>query len=677
MNNIQKLLKTYLAFSFFIAGFYVITGTSHHVHAATDGSFDFVVPKSGNLVDSCTYSMDLQVDTGSNNSNAADVIITYDPTKIDIIDSIKDEPGKQIQPGNAYQAYFGNVVDESSGTIRLTGSTFTGSFTGSKIFATISFKSKPGVGNASFEIAFDGPSPTNSKDSNIAIAETSLDALGSVTNATMTFSPGSCITDKTPPGITFIDPKKNESNVALNQNVQLKLSDSLSGVNPDTLEMTINGLVYTSTDTEVTITGSTNNYTITIDPREDFYDGSPSSIVVTVDDFAGNTRQSSITFNYPPPPPPPPAPEPDRFPPIIDFISPTHQQTITEEEAISIIVSDQGDGVDITTVVIYINDRKYTVADSTVTYTGNPGSYTITIKDSIEYSQVAPSYMYVFASDLAGNDSYGNILFNIPEAMAIEDVKEECNCAETIEDKVDELVENNQVVRTYDSSIPLSEQIKKVEDSLIQYTPDALRPVIKSTGLLGILSVLLGLPIAMIALWLFVMFLMGLIPYILGVLSANRDRYSRIIDSKSGKGIVFAKLIITSTKTNKAVRKSYSGRKGKVYVKLERGIYVFRIIKDGNTLDTFEYEQRFDGLLIEEFSVSVPEQALMVERFQFEVISKNPKVISLYCAALLAVMNVIFVRTTVAILILIAVFIAILLSHTVFYSAFRSKTVGE
>ncbi len=246
----------------------------------------------------CTRSFEIYADATGESSNAADLILFYEPSKIVIEDQDPDIPGKQVQTGNAYQAYASNQVDEGLGRIRMTAFSIGNNLTTDRIYARVEFSTLPGVTSTTFTIQYTGVGDT--LDSNIANSVNNLDLLTGVQNATYTFSPGLCEEDNISPNIEFIDPPSGANGVPLDQNVRIRLTDNLSGVDLSTLEIIINGDIYTIDSDEISVSGDSLDYTISINPINDFLDGAPSTIYVRVNDFAGNSRARTNVFNIPP-----------------------------------------------------------------------------------------------------------------------------------------------------------------------------------------------------------------------------------------------------------------------------------------------------------------------------------------------------------------------------------------
>jgi len=259
-------------------------------------SFDFE-PSSNQYLQGCKNSINIMANATNQESNAADIELYFNPNEVEIMDSLPDMTGTQIKPGNAYETYFGNDVNVTIGRIRLAGASFVSNHTTKKVFASIDFKSKPGILSTNFNIKFDGVSAT--LDSNIADSSTSDDLLNSVTNGSYTFKTGDCEADKTPPVITFQTPTKYAVNYPLDGLVNIKITDNKSGVDLSKTVITINDDIYTPNSSEVTYTGTALNYTFSIKPRNNFYTDKESVIKVSTVDLAGNKSNDTNVFNIP------------------------------------------------------------------------------------------------------------------------------------------------------------------------------------------------------------------------------------------------------------------------------------------------------------------------------------------------------------------------------------------
>lgn len=154
----------------------------------TAGSYNFIETGQSFAVNNCRKRVDLIINTNSQDVNAADVIITYNPSLISVTDADGSVSGVQIGEGVAFPEYYGNIVDTNNGVIRLTGVNRTGVLNGSAVFAYIDFTFSAGA-NPAFAITFTGSGAT--LDSNIASSSTNNDLLTSVTNYSTTY-PSAC-----------------------------------------------------------------------------------------------------------------------------------------------------------------------------------------------------------------------------------------------------------------------------------------------------------------------------------------------------------------------------------------------------------------------------------------------------------------------------------------------------
>jgi hypothetical protein len=262
-------------------------------------------PPTATLTQGCYNSIDINIDVTGEVSNAADIEITYDPTQINIIDSDPNIAGTQIRPGNAYEAYFSNRVNTSTGQILLAAGSFVGTLNSSRILATIEMTA-PAVTTSSFTIRFEGVGAT--LDSNIADASTSNDLLTSVTNGAYTFTSGSCVTDSQPPQAQLVEPQPYESNVPADSNIVVRVTDNQSGIDLSSLSFIINGVTYSVGDPQVTYTGNPQDYTFTIDPVDDLPNEEASTVGLSGRDLAGNEFSQQFVFNLPPEVVPPGSP---------------------------------------------------------------------------------------------------------------------------------------------------------------------------------------------------------------------------------------------------------------------------------------------------------------------------------------------------------------------------------
>lgn len=284
------MLKAIKSFKLFLA----VTLFLSLVQPALAAKFEFS-PASGNLVNGCTYNFVIYADATNESSNAADLIITYNPAQLEILDSVGSETGIQIQPGSAYQAYVGNKVDQSTGKITVTAFSVGGNLVDRRPFATL--KAKPlTTGTINLQIQFTAQG--NTLDSNIADSNTSLDILTSVTNASFNITNGACAQDTTPPVVKFVSPKLNETGFAGNV-ITLQVGDAGSGVQLSSVQIIINGISYNINSPEVSHQPISDGYLFTITLPDSIESTDAGSISVKASDINGNQANAVNLFNQP------------------------------------------------------------------------------------------------------------------------------------------------------------------------------------------------------------------------------------------------------------------------------------------------------------------------------------------------------------------------------------------
>ena len=364
-------------------------------------------PAVDSFVQGCVNEVVVMVDTAGVDSNAADIEITYDPTKIEVQDANLSLAGVQVTPGDAYEAYFFNL--DTGGNIKIAAGSFLNLLNGAKTFIRIPFKSLGVTAAAGFTINFTGSGDT--LDSNIAEETTSLDLLTSVTNGSYTFTAGGCISDTTPPTITNNYPQNGNTGIPSNAVITVTVADTGAGVDLATVEVIINGITYKNGDAGVVVTGSPASYVFNVDPAEDIPQGNASVVVVNADDLAGNSATKIISFNIPPGVVLPPSPG-DIIPPEIIKELPLDNIDINLQSLILLNLTDNMSGINLNSLVMVLNGTQFTILSPEVTYSGNLLDYMVTLDPPDSLLLTATNFLVVFVKDNAGNASIKTLAFN-------------------------------------------------------------------------------------------------------------------------------------------------------------------------------------------------------------------------------------------------------------------------
>jgi len=385
-----------------------------------------ISPSQGSFNQNCSSKVDILIDSQNASTNAADIIVEYDPSKIDVT---------RVVTGDVYPNYFGNIIDSSSGTIRLTGASFVGSLNGHGTFATIEFKPKVNNGTGTFNVRFTGADQYNTLDSNIADTNTSNDILTSVENGYFSFASGSCVNDTSPPNINFIAPINHQQNVPALSNLQISISDQNSGVNINTVQLIINGETYSSINSQVITSGNSSQYNFILTPNAPLFITQSNTFMVKATDLAGNSKISTINFNNPitvitnqaicpeitpflpnttlltPTPTSIPTPistiTTDQNSPTIEFISPKSKQETDTNPTIQIHLSDIDTGIDQNTLNITLNNQIYTINSSNLQFSGDTVNVYLNQKLEPNKNYLLTAYI----ADKAGNGISQSINF--------------------------------------------------------------------------------------------------------------------------------------------------------------------------------------------------------------------------------------------------------------------------
>jgi hypothetical protein len=599
--------------------------------AASDASFQIVGPGSVNsYVQGCSYTADIRINAGSNTSNAADVIVQYDPAKLQILDANPNINGVQIFQGNAFETYLGNLVDQNSGTIRLTGASSGRLLQGSAIFGSIRFLAKSGVTNASLSIKYDGLN--NTRDSNIAIYQTSLDALASVDNLTMNFVSGNCFGDSASPDITFINPKNNQNYVSTDAVVEFELKDNMSGIDISSIEILVNGALFSYNSPEVSITGSPNNYLIKVSQKNRIFTNSPSAIYVRATDYAGNSKASSIAFNFNNSGTTETSPEikTDLISPKIEFISPVSRQTIKSDEIIKFRVTDNESGVDISSLQVFVNETKYVHTDTAFKFQNLNNGFDVELKDTFTFPKDNSSVLFIFIADKAKNNFLDTIFFNIPDGgKAVP-------------------VENIIPAPLKDDFNNIANGVDKTQQQVEDAAPKPVKPVVREVGFLGLASLAFAIPYLIWLIPLLISFVAGgfFFPFLRDFFIARRKKlHALIVEDSTRQSVKWAKVIIYNVDRTEVIKKYVSDWKGRWYAKLPAGTYSVEMIKKG-------YQTRISEITLEErgnvkntFTMILDDSQDIYNKLQFGLLSFDPKIFIIYFPLVLSFLNLVFTQT--------------------------------
>jgi len=264
-------------------------------------------PPSGTFYPGQVFSVNILVGTDNVETDAADVVLHYDPNYLEVVDALPDTAGIQVQPGTIYEAYPGNIVDSGSGIIKITGFSVLSTFnsgSGTGVFATINFKAKQTVAGTAVNFDF---TPGVTTDSNLAKHGTSEDILTSVANGNYAIIP-----DAKPPYVANFSPPNESTYRSINQNISFHLKDDETGVDINSLKVRVEGQEYAAASSQLTYSGSANDYSVAVNLPSFNYE-QVVDIYIDAQDTQGNTMSTYYSWFKT-------MPQPENHPPVLSYI---------------------------------------------------------------------------------------------------------------------------------------------------------------------------------------------------------------------------------------------------------------------------------------------------------------------------------------------------------------------
>lgn len=557
-----------------LAGFFLLF-SGNKLEAA---SFNFV-PAAADLVGNCASQVDIYIDASGESSIAADILITYNTTQITILDTDGGQAGVQITPGPAFTTYSANLTNTSTGEITLAGDNIdTGiPLTTNALFATINFQSIPPTAASNFNISFTGIGDT--LDSNIADSNTFDDLLTSVTNGTYTFNSNPClIGDATAPSVTFVSPTNGATNVGINQQIIINITDDLSGVDLSTVTLTVDGVVYLVPGINVMVSGPPTNYTITFTPPASYPYNTVIPVQISGQDFSGKPFNENMSFTTQPQPPPPPVPPPtpppgptpvppptpippqppvsgavttppatpppapQETPPTIIFVNPPNGAVnVPPNTNIVIQITEGTIAIDFGTLTFNINGEIITSSDPRITVYNDNGHYVFTITPNAPFQSGQTVTVIVSGQDVEGNEfsRIGTFRITTPIESLVEDIFG--------------------------------------KNMFPQFKGTFLGDLINTLGLSGLISLVA-------LLFLFLIFIInganifGTIVGLIALLLNKRKRpWGVILDSKTGKPISFATCRLILADSMEIIAQTVSGLDGTYGFTITEGNYILEV----------------------------------------------------------------------------------------------------
>lgn len=240
--------------------------------------------------------------------------------------------------------------------------------------------------------------------------------------------------DTVAPQVTTETPVRGSTNATTDTDITVTVQDRKSypngpsgvGVNSATCRFNISSPSFTLTtfqegDATVTVTPVNYGYQFTINPTNDFGENEVVSVsAYDCEDIVGNVMTTDTwTFSTG-----------DASAPYVDQINPGNDVVIQPSDTLSFHVKDDGSGVDLSTLVVYVNGVYYSLGGGSVSVTttgtritaatsldlnggnyvgdttgitGTPNDYTITIDPQNDFTAGEAVVVLIYAQDADGN----------------------------------------------------------------------------------------------------------------------------------------------------------------------------------------------------------------------------------------------------------------------------------
>jgi hypothetical protein len=220
--------------------------------------------------------------------------------------------------------------------------------------------------------------------------------------------------DDDAPYISNLSPSNGATGVAVNSNISFRIKDHKNqagvtaglGVDISTVSVTItpsggSATTYTSASPQFSYTGSSDDYTITINPSSDFNQNTVVTVEIDGADLHSpantmSTQTSTFTTT-------------DSTAPIIGSYDPAQNATgVSPDTAVSFHITDGGAGVSISNTTVTINSTAYTSASPYFSYTGSSSDYTVTVNPPGNFTGGSTVSVSISTQDQASTPNTAN-----------------------------------------------------------------------------------------------------------------------------------------------------------------------------------------------------------------------------------------------------------------------------
>ncbi|OQX82998.1 hypothetical protein B6D60_11225 [candidate division KSB1 bacterium 4484_87] len=203
-------------------------------------------------------------------------------------------------------------------------------------------------------------------------------------------------------GLPYIlnkNPEHKAHRVEVDTTVSFDLYDDDEGVDINSVHVVIGGVEYTSTSPNFSYSGTPSKYSVTIVPVERFGYDQIVDVTVNCDDLAGwHMPTESYYFR---------TREDTDAPYTARWVPAPDSTNIAVDANVTFHIYDDGEGVNLNSVVVNINGTIYTADSTNFSYSGTPNDYYIQIDPPMDFSF---GEIVNVSIDAADNSANANIM---------------------------------------------------------------------------------------------------------------------------------------------------------------------------------------------------------------------------------------------------------------------------
>jgi hypothetical protein len=203
-----------------------------------------------------------------------------------------------------------------------------------------------------------------------------------------------CAYDISPPYTGNYDPIPGQQNAPINTNINFHVYDDDLGVDINTLLVDIDGVSYSIANGNLSFSGNSADYLISINPTENFEFSQLVTVEIDVADIAIPPNQlSGFSYSFQ-------CISDNEAPYVTDIDPQAYSVDNPLNTNISFHIIDEGFGVDINTVVVNVQSIPYSVVLENLFYSGTVNDYLIIIDPIENFNSGDIVYISIDASDM-------------------------------------------------------------------------------------------------------------------------------------------------------------------------------------------------------------------------------------------------------------------------------------